>query len=197
MCLASVIFYMKTCTNCQITKPLNLFSIDGGRPRSHCKECRRAKMAQYRQENPEKARNSNLKSYYKNIEKAKESQAKYRSLPTSKAAKNERLKKYRRDPINKLKKNFSNKIRKFLKQKKSESCLQYLGCSFEEFKAYLESLFLEGMTWENYGPKGWHIDHKIPLSSASSLDEVISLNHYTNLRPLWWLDNLKKGAKRI
>ena len=57
------------------------------------------------------------------------------------------------------------------------------------------------MTWENYGEdeeknkvKAWHIDHIIPLSSAKSEDELIALSHYTNLQPLWAMDNLKKGA---
>ena len=188
---------MRTCTDCKIIKPLNFFSIDQGRPRSQCKECRAKKMAQYRKDNPEKARESSLRSYHKNIDKAKESQAKYRSSANYKEAKNKRQKEYRKNPINKLKKNYSNNIRKFLKQKKSESCLKYLGCSFEEFKIHLESLFLEGMSWENYGPKGWHVDHKVPLSSASSFDEVVALSHYTNLQPLWWFDNLAKGSKRI
>jgi hypothetical protein len=59
----------------------------------------------------------------------------------------------------------------------------------------LENQFVEGMNWENYGSKGWHIDHIIPLSSAKTVDEAISLNHYKNLQPLWAVDNMKKGNK--
>lgn len=51
------------------------------------------------------------------------------------------------------------------------------------------------MTWNNYGK--WHIDHIIPISSAKTEEEVIKLNHYTNLQPLWAKDNLKKGNKII
>lgn len=53
------------------------------------------------------------------------------------------------------------------------------------------------MTWENRGMFGWHIDHIIPLSLFNLTDRNDFLNacHYTNLQPLWSLDNLKKGDR--
>ena len=62
-------------------------------------------------------------------------------------------------------------------------------------ESYLESKFETGMTWDNYGYYGWHIDHIITLSSVSSEDEVYKLCNYTNLQPLWAEDNLKKSNK--
>lgn len=65
-----------------------------------------------------------------------------------------------------------------------------LGCSFEEFKSYLESKFEDWMSWENRGlfngelNYGWDIDHIIPLNSAETEEDIIILNHYTNLQPL-------------
>ena len=65
-----------------------------------------------------------------------------------------------------------------------------LGCSFIEFKLYLESKFELWMTWENKGKYngelnyGWDIDHIIPLSSANSEEELVKLNHFENLQPL-------------
>ena len=54
------------------------------------------------------------------------------------------------------------------------------------------------MTHENYGRKGWHIDHIIPLASAGSdLEKMEKLCHYSNLQPLWWWENLQKGDKLI
>ena len=48
------------------------------------------------------------------------------------------------------------------------------------------------MCWLNHGD--WHIDHKIPLAAAKTKEDVIRLNHYTNLQPLWAAENLAKGA---
>lgn len=68
-----------------------------------------------------------------------------------------------------------------------------IGCSFEFLAKHLEAQFSEGMTWENRNQ--WHIDHRIPLSSASSIEEVTALFHYSNLQPLWAFDNISKGGK--
>ena len=70
-----------------------------------------------------------------------------------------------------------------------------VGCEREELLSHLESQFNNGMSWDNYGSRGWHIDHRIPLASARTEEELVSLCHYTNLQPLWWYDNFKKHAK--
>jgi hypothetical protein len=79
----------------------------------------------------------------------------------------------------------------------SKTAIKYLGCSIEELKSYLESLFEPGMTWENYGLKGWHIDHKIPLAAfdLTNSEHLKIVCHYCNLQPLWAKDNLKKGNR--
>lgn len=68
-----------------------------------------------------------------------------------------------------------------------------LGIDFDGFKKHIESKFAEGMNWDNR--ELWHIDHIIPISSAKTEEEVIKLNHYTNLQPLWAEDNYKKSDK--
>lgn len=68
-----------------------------------------------------------------------------------------------------------------------------LGCDFNKLKNHLESKFAIGMNWDNYGK--WHIDHIVPIASAKTEDEIVALNHYTNLQPLWAEDNIRKGAK--
>lgn len=82
--------------------------------------------------------------------------------------------------------------RGFGKDSKTEAVL---GCSFLELVAHLESQFLPGMTWENRGKYGWHVDHRVPLASARDKAGVERLCHYTNLQPLWAEDNWSKGDK--
>lgn len=65
-----------------------------------------------------------------------------------------------------------------------------LGCTWEEAKVHFESLFQEGMNWENHGE--WHIDHIRPISCFKS-SELEQMNHISNLQPLWAKDNLTKG----
>jgi hypothetical protein len=74
-----------------------------------------------------------------------------------------------------------------------------IGCSWQEAKEHIEALFQPGMTWSNHG-RGehcWHIDHRVPIASATTIEEAIALNHISNLQPLWEKDNLTKGAKYI
>ena len=70
---------------------------------------------------------------------------------------------------------------------------EIIGCSWEFLKGYIERQFPKGMTWENRSE--WHIDHIMPLASAKTEQDVVELNHYTNLRPLWAHENLAKSAK--
>ena len=57
------------------------------------------------------------------------------------------------------------------------------------------------MNWNNRGKYngtpnyGWDIDHIIPVSKGITENDIIKLNHHTNLRPLWAFDNLSKGSK--
>ena len=78
---------------------------------------------------------------------------------------------------------------------KSGGTLKLTGCSLDHLKSHLESLFTEGMTWENYGE--WHVDHIRPCSSFDltiDKEQEICFN-YSNLQPLWAKDNLSKSDK--
>lgn len=102
------------------------------------------------------------------------------------------------DMFFKIKSNLSSRLSDLIKNRSvGQRTVELLGCDKDTFLQYLESQFTEGMTWENYGLKGWHVDHIIPISSydLTNEDEVKKACHYTNLQPLWWQDNLEKGDK--
>ena len=78
---------------------------------------------------------------------------------------------------------------------KSDTTKNLLGCSIEYLKQHLENQFQLGMTWDNYGK--WHVDHKKPCCKFdfTKIEQQRECFHYTNLQPLWAIDNLKKSGK--
>lgn len=81
--------------------------------------------------------------------------------------------------------------------KKTCKTFDLIGCSVDQLKEYLSKKFTEGMTWENYGTRGWHIDHIKPCSKFDlrKVEEQEKCFHFTNLQPLWAFDNLSKNNK--
>lgn len=147
----------------------------------------------------EKTRDLKLKSYHKNKNKESNIQRvkKYRKENRSKLNEWERNKK-QTDPIYKLSSNVRDRINKFLNKNnitKKNKTFELVGCTPQQLKEHLEKQFREGMTWENHGKYGWHIDHIIPLSSATTEEELYKLCHFTNLQPLWAEENLSKGGR--
>jgi len=172
----------KKCAVCKEILPLEMYHKNKecveknwglGRP-SRCKICSSASSRKYRINNPEKVKES-----YKKSDLKKKSQLKYRI-------------------VSNLRANLRNKMVLCLKgSKKSGSSIGDLGCTVSELILYLESLFTEGMSWDNYGREGWHIDHIEPFCSfdVTKRGDLLKVCHYTNLRPLWAKDNLKKAAE--
>lgn len=92
----------------------------------------------------------------------------------------------------------ANRLRhRFNTAVKGGGAIDYLGCSIQEFKKYLEARFQPGMTWDNWTKDGWHIDHIKPLSKfdLSDPNQLAEACHYTNMQPLWASDNIAKGNK--
>jgi 5-methylcytosine-specific restriction endonuclease McrA len=89
----------------------------------------------------------------------------------------------------KIKDSIGSMINYHLKERKSESTIEYLGCSIKEYIVYLEQQFNESINWENYGTY-WEIDHIVPLSKGGSF-------HYTNTQPLTITENRKKSNKLL
>lgn len=164
--------------------------------RARCKQCEVEEAREYRERNPEKVRQG-LRRYRETtpIEKLRSirnrSNAKRMKNPTVKL---ESL--LRKQLLGILK---SRGIRKGPK----ESALKLVGCTVQELKLHLERNFLTGMNWDNHGvqksggPPKWHIDHikdvrHFDLSIEAQRRECV---HYTNLQPLWAVDNIRKSNK--
>lgn len=81
--------------------------------------------------------------------------------------------------------------------RKNQKTEQLLGCTIPELMRHLESKFQTGMSWDNYGLRGWHIDHKTPCAAFDLTDEEQQriCFHHTNLQPLWSTENWSKSSK--
>ena len=203
---------MKACTKCGQEKPLNEFyKKKKGKHgvSAWCKGCSSSYYKGYREKNK-----GRLSEYYKewrenNKENLSDYKRKWHKDNLDKIRKNRKSNKERTATIHneymKNRRNIDSLFRlaqdirarigiAFRKQgytKKSQT-YEMLGCTFEELKTHLEEQFTEGMSWENR--REWHIDHIVPLSSASTEEELMELCHFTNLQPLWAEENLKKGS---
>jgi hypothetical protein len=71
---------------------------------------------------------------------------------------------------------------------------EWVGMTSSELKLYIQSQWSEGMNWGNYGKNKncWSIDHIISPNSTQTESDIIRLQHYSNLRPLWHSENIKK-----
>jgi hypothetical protein len=176
---------MKICRKCLIEKPVNEFHKDSQNKdgyKNTCKVC---------------CKLQDKKFYERNTGLILEKQKKYRKLNRRRYTENEKIRS-QSDPIFRLKKNLRNRVREYFKiigEPKNNETFLLIGKTPEELRIYLDSLFTDGMSWDNYGK--WHVDHIIPLNSATNENDLLKLIHYTNLQPLWAEDNLKKGSKII
>lgn len=216
----------KTCIKCGnikvfsefYKKERHLFGVSGV-----CKSCdnKRASLRDraeysklYRGTNKVKLKKRS-KSYYKaNRERLKTKQRAYRreNLDECKARSNKyqkenktKIRSYKREYLNKnpkykLYKSISGRVWFSLKgNKKGRHWEDLVGYTLNELKKHLEKLFTKGMTWNNYGRYGWHLEHKIPIDAFnftktehSDFKRCWALK---NLQPMWAEENLKKGAK--
>jgi hypothetical protein len=134
-------------------------------------------------------------NYYANREKKIKYANDYQKKNLKKIIEQRKQREYK-DPLYALKIKISKLIAISIKNNgytKNSKTFEILGCSFDEFKKHIEKQFLKGMDWNNRCL--WHLDHIIPVSSAKNEQDLISLNHFTNFRPLWAKDNLEKSNK--
>ena len=147
---------------------------------------------EYREENKEYIKEYNKEYYLKNSNSIKAVVSKYRIENKDKINANV-CSRRKIDKLFALRSSISKSILKSMKShsyKKLSKTQEILGCSFNDFKLYIESKFEYWMNWDNRGlyngelNHGWDLDHIIPISSAKTESEVITLNHYKNFQPL-------------
>jgi len=209
---------MKQCTKCKQTKPYDQFSVQTSKKnglRSNCKECEaiyrhkyylknkekeRQILKEWRKNNREKFNRQSRIYYWENKEKENNKSKRYyqghkeeiirRTVANIKA-------KMKIDPKMRLNHNLSSGLRQSLKKgKEGHGWEKIVGYTLNDLITRIESNFKSGMTWENYGRYGWHIDHIIPICrfkytkvSDSGFKKCWSLS---NLQPLWAIENLSK-----
>ena len=206
---------MKCCSTCRVEKPLDDFYKNAKR----CKACERDYQKKYRDKNRTRL-NAQRKKWYANLPTEHKDRINKRQLEYNKNRKDfiraydkkwrkenpDKVKRYKQKCHEQLmKEDIQYKLASNLRRRlltanyRGGSAVRHLGCSVAELKAYLEDRFEQGMSWENYGRKGWHIDHIIPLShfDLSNEDDIKVACHYTNLQPMWAKHNLRKGNRYV
>lgn len=210
---------LNTCTKCGQRKPATkdhflVRDVRRGTLKKTCKDCaalfRKAyyvankdvlleKNKAYREARAQEIRAKRRKAYKENreeiIAKNLAHRAANREAHRARVSRNAK-KRTRSDPVYMLRMRVSALISGRLRAggytKKSRSH-EILGCDWEAFKAHIERQFLTGMTWDNRDK--WQLDHIVPLASAKSEDDILALNHHTNLRPMWASENRAKSDK--
>lgn len=196
---------MKACIKCNENKPKTDFykhsrSKDG--LAGKCKVCEREYQREKYPQFKEKQRNYKKEWDNNNPDKVLEYQKTYNKKHPKKHPKTYNKKslnpnyqreyqkyRYHNDTEYKLIVNLRNRVNQYLIKGNHEKTIDFLGCSINEWKVYLEQKFDENMNWDNYGKGGyWEIDHIIPLSKGGTF-------HYTNTQPLTIIQNRKKSDK--
>jgi hypothetical protein len=136
------------------------------------------------------------------LERKKDSVWYAKALESSRKSAFKRYYKMREDPAFKMKLVCRNAVSRICRtvgsrRAKRARTSEYLGCSFDFARSYIEQRFREGMTWENHGTV-WHVDHVIPLASFdfTSDAQIRKAMHYTNLQPLFAHENRTKQDKQ-
>lgn len=149
---------------------------------------RKAERAAMPKQSDAQRRAKALAYYYKHHEKLKERSRSYMSRMYDASDKDSEFR---------IKLKLRSRIHHAIKQGggiKPARTMEITGCTVQQLKAWLETQFRPRMSWANFG-HGWHIDHVLPCASfdLSDKDQVRQCFHYTNLRPLWAKENLRKS----
>lgn len=166
---------VKECSQCGAHKPVTEFNKDTphDRLRAECRDCNAAKARSWRERNPDR------------VSRRSREQKRLESL----------------NPRKVLDKRIGGGLSYYLQNRTIENCGVFVNLEFSgpQLLRHLESSFHGKMSWENYGRFGWHLEHKKPLAAfsyqAATDPEFTKAWSLDNLQPLWWHENLWKGAR--
>jgi len=137
--------------------------------------------------------------YRKNKEEVLKGKKIYDAKPENKKRHNAwKLERYHKNSVIRVQSILSRQLRHFTKRRgetKTGRTEELLGYTAKELNTHLESLFKDGMTWDNQGE--WHIDHRIPQSYFTSIDQLKECFALSNLKPEWASWNISKGNRFI
>jgi hypothetical protein len=165
------------------------------------KDILKQKKAAYREHNKERLSEGQKQHYQNNKEKIKAKTREYA------LANKDKIKEYCKtyvkerkaaDPLFKFKCQVRTMIHLAVKRKsfkKNTKSFSIIGMAAEDFMLYLEQTFVNVYGRTRNSDDVVHIDHKIPMATAKTEEDMIRLCHYSNLQYLLASDNLKKNSK--
>jgi hypothetical protein len=197
----------KLCKKCSIIKPVEDFykcSKHSDGLQYQCKECDSIKRKERWNLNKEDEAIKNKVYYQNNKDRCNQYSSTYFQKNKDKLIqqrKDRRQNSVKEKLIHNYRGIISSSFKRALDGKSVKRCksLEILGCSMEEFILYIESYFTDDMDWSNYGAclesdcRVWNLDHTYPISLAETEEEILKLNHYTNFKPMWAVENIRKS----
>lgn len=193
---------LKRCSTCRIEKSLDHFHKDKSRKSGYdnqCKICKnnRQKISHYihresrlKRQKIYDANNKEKKRQYLDLHADRIRQRRHLYYLKNKS----KIMEYQKSKIQSnsflsFKEQIRNAVRRAIGNKgytKKSKTFILVGCSYKELLIYLGTR-----------PEGdIHIDHICPVSQAQNENEIVKLQHYTNLRYLSAKENLKKRDKK-
>lgn len=198
---------MKDSKQCSKCKEIKHFSMYHAKPKgkfglhSICKPCRSIQSIEWAKRNPDRSRDIQ-RDAKRRIRETEEGRKKLSRINGEYAKRHPQriARKIREradsDPVYKASIRARGVISRAIGRRgytKRSRSAEILGCDWIFFKKHIERQFLIGMSWDRMNEI--HIDHIIPIATAKTEEDVLRLNHFTNLRPMWAADNMNKGAK--
>lgn len=107
------------------------------------------------------------------------------------------LARYKTSPAHKCAVRLRGRLNALIKNRRGTVKAGSVRHNWQSVVHHLERQFKDGMTWDNHGRDGWHIDHIVPCAAfdLTKPEEIERCFALSNLQPMWASDNMSKGAK--